>query len=74
MAKWTEHFKKWQVPFVGPMTRSGTTGAEIYFNDPDGNHLEIHCSNVPKRNASKFRSVLTTKVNACTNKNGRPRN
>ena len=48
LAKWTEHFKKWQVPFVGPMTRAGTTGAEIYFNDPDGNHLEIHCSSVPQ--------------------------
>ena len=54
LAKWTEHFKKWQVPFVGPMTRSGTTGAEIYFNDPDGNHLEIHCSSVPQAQREQF--------------------
>ena len=52
LEKWAEHLKKWQVPFVGPITRSGTKGAELYFNDPDGNHLEIHCSNVPDR--SKF--------------------
>lgn len=48
LEKWTEHFKKWNIPFVGPMTRSGTSGAEIYFNDPDGNHLEVHCSEVPE--------------------------
>ena len=45
---WAQHLKKWHVPFVGPMTRAGTGGAEIYFNDPDGNHLELHCSNYPK--------------------------
>ena len=45
---WVAHFKKWKVPFVGPMTRAGTGSAEIYFNDPDGNHLELHCSNYPK--------------------------
>lgn len=54
LMKWTEHFKKWQIPFVGPMTRSGTKGAEIYFNDPDGNHLEVHCSDVPEEQRSKF--------------------
>jgi len=47
LEKWAEHLKKWQVPFVGPMTRAGTGGAEIYFNDPDGNHLEFHCSKYP---------------------------
>ena len=36
------------------MTRSGTKGAEIYFNDPDGNHLEVHCSDVPEEQRSKF--------------------
>jgi hypothetical protein len=36
------------------MTRSGTKGAEIYFNDPDGNHLEVHCSDVPEAQRSKF--------------------
>jgi catechol-2,3-dioxygenase len=49
-ASWVEHFKKWKVPFVGPMTRPGTGSAEIYFNDPDGNHLELHCSDYPKHN------------------------
>ena len=36
------------------MTRAGTKGAEIYFNDPDGNHLEIHCSDVPQQQREKF--------------------
>ncbi|MGE5219951.1 MAG: VOC family protein [Chloroflexota bacterium] len=54
LVKWTEHFKKWQVPFVGPMTRAGTKGAEIYFNDPDGNHLEIHCSDVPQAQREQY--------------------
>lgn len=44
---WAAQLEKWKVPFVGPMTRAGTGGAEIYFNDPDGNHLELHCSNYP---------------------------
>jgi catechol-2,3-dioxygenase len=44
---WAAHLKQWGVPMVGPMTRAGTGGAEIYFNDPDGNHLELHCSNYP---------------------------
>ncbi|MBM4260211.1 MAG: VOC family protein [Deltaproteobacteria bacterium] len=52
--KWVDHFKKWKIPFVGPMTRSGTKGAEIYFNDPDGNHLEVHCSDVPDAIRSKY--------------------
>lgn len=43
IAGWVEHLTKWGVPFVGPMTRAGTGGCEIYFNDPDGNHLELHC-------------------------------
>ncbi|HVO92309.1 MAG TPA: VOC family protein, partial [Terriglobales bacterium] len=54
LERWAVHFKKWQVPFVGPMTRAGTKGAEIYFNDPDGNHLEIHCSNVPPAQRARF--------------------
>lgn len=54
LEKWVDHFKKWQIPFVGPMTRSGTKGAEIYFNDPDGNHLEVHCSDVPDAMRSKY--------------------
>lgn len=44
---WAEHLRRWKVPFVGPMTRAGTGGAEIYFNDPDGNHLEFNCRNYP---------------------------
>ena len=47
LEKWAAHLKKWKVPFVGPVTRAGTGSAEIYFNDPDGNHLELHCSNYP---------------------------
>ena len=54
LGKWVEHFKKWQIPFVGPMTRSGTKGAEIYFNDLDGNHLEVHCSDIPDDQRSKY--------------------
>jgi catechol 2,3-dioxygenase-like lactoylglutathione lyase family enzyme len=54
LEKWVEHFKKWQIPFVGPMTRAGTKGAEIYFNDPDGNHLEVHCSDIPDGQRSKY--------------------
>ncbi|HLQ32369.1 MAG TPA: VOC family protein [Chloroflexota bacterium] len=45
--QWIEQLTYWGVPFVGPMTRAGTKGCEIYFNDPDGNHLELHCSNYP---------------------------
>ncbi len=41
---WVAHLKKWRVPMQGPMTRSGTGGAQIYFNDPDGNHLELNCT------------------------------
>lgn len=47
LPQWAEHLKKWGVPLAGPMTRAGTGGAEIYFRDPDGNHLELHCSNYP---------------------------
>ena len=39
---------------IGPVTRSGTKGAEIYFNDPDGNHLEVHCSKVPESQRGKY--------------------
>ena len=49
LEKWAEHLNRWKVPFVGPITRRGTSGAEIYLNDPDGNHLEIHCSEYPAR-------------------------
>jgi len=51
LEKWAEHLRRWKVPFVGPITRAGTKGAELYFNDPDGNHLEIHCSDVPDRSS-----------------------
>jgi hypothetical protein len=54
LTRWMQHFKRWQVPFVGPMTRSGTKGAEMYFNDPDGDHLEIHCSDVPHAQREQF--------------------
>jgi len=47
MEKWADHLRKWKVPIVGPMTRAGTGSAEVYFNDPDGNHLELHCSSYP---------------------------
>jgi hypothetical protein len=44
---WVEQLRYWGVPFVGPITRAGTHGCEIYLNDPDGNHLELHCSQYP---------------------------
>jgi len=44
---WVEQLRYWGVPFVGPITRAGTHGCEIYLNDPDGNHLELHCSEYP---------------------------
>ncbi len=47
VAAWVEQLRYWGVPFVGPMTRAGTQGCEIYFNDLDGNHLELHCSAYP---------------------------
>jgi catechol 2,3-dioxygenase-like lactoylglutathione lyase family enzyme len=46
--RWVAQLGYWGVPFVGPMTRAGTHGCEIYFNDPDGNHLELHCSVYPE--------------------------
>jgi len=54
LEKWAEHFKKWRIPFVGPVTRSGTQVDEIYFNDPDGNHLEVHCSDVPEAQRGNY--------------------
>ena len=54
LEKWAEHLDKWQIPFVGPITRAGTKGAEIYLNDPDGNHLEIHCSDVPQPRREQY--------------------
>ena len=47
LVAWAVHLKKWRVPHVGPMTRKGTGSAEIYFTDPDGNPLELHCVNYP---------------------------
>jgi catechol 2,3-dioxygenase-like lactoylglutathione lyase family enzyme len=47
LTKWAAHLKKWGVPIAGPMTRAGSGAAEIYFNDPDGNHLELYCSSYP---------------------------
>jgi hypothetical protein len=47
LPKWAAHLKKWGVPIAGPMTRAGSGAAEIYFNDPDGNHLELYCSSYP---------------------------
>jgi catechol 2,3-dioxygenase-like lactoylglutathione lyase family enzyme len=47
MDKWAAHLRKWGVPFAGPMTREGSGNAEIYFNDPDGNHLELYCVGYP---------------------------
>jgi catechol-2,3-dioxygenase len=51
---WIQQLSYWRVPFAGPMTRSGTTGLEIYFNDPDGNHLELHCSNYPEHERAQL--------------------
>jgi hypothetical protein len=33
LEKWVEHFKKWHIPFVGPMTRAGL-GVQRFINDP----------------------------------------
>jgi catechol-2,3-dioxygenase len=47
LVTWAAHLKKWGVPHAGPMTRKGTGSAEIYFTDPDGNPLELHCVKYP---------------------------
>jgi catechol-2,3-dioxygenase len=47
MDKWAAHLKKWRVPFFGPMTRGKSGSGEIYFNDPDGNNLELNCPKYP---------------------------
>jgi catechol 2,3-dioxygenase-like lactoylglutathione lyase family enzyme len=47
LKNWAAHLKKWGVPIAGPMTREGSGAAEIYFNDPDGNHLELYSANYP---------------------------
>lgn len=45
--RWVTHLTKWKVPFVGPMTREGSGSAQIYFNDPDGNHIELYSRSYP---------------------------
>jgi catechol 2,3-dioxygenase-like lactoylglutathione lyase family enzyme len=63
VAAWVEQLTKWRVPFFGPMTRSGTTGCEIYFDDLDGNHLEINCKVYPGReklHSGPYDKSLTT--------------
>ena len=45
--RWAAHLKKWRVPFFGPMTRGQSGSGEIYFNDPDGNNLELNCPKYP---------------------------
>lgn len=47
MSAWAKHLEKWNVPYVGPMTRQGSGSAQIYLNDPDGNHLELYARNYP---------------------------
>jgi catechol 2,3-dioxygenase-like lactoylglutathione lyase family enzyme len=49
LMSWAEQLSRWRVPHAGPITRAGTKGAELYFDDLDGNHLEIHCSDYPAR-------------------------
>ena len=43
---WVEHLGYWGVPFFGPRSH-GPTNCSIYFNDPDGNHLELSCHGYP---------------------------
>ena len=50
-----DRLRQFDIPFSGPLTRIrppapalGTpVSVEVYFNDPDGNHLEIDCANYP---------------------------
>lgn len=56
VASWIERLTYWRVPFAGPLTRSGTEAVEIYFRDPDGNNLELHCTHYP----AKLRASLPT--------------
>lgn len=51
---WVEHLTRWGVPFVGPMTRSGTTACEIYLRDVDGNNIELHCDDYPEELRAKL--------------------
>lgn len=44
---WIEQLEYWGVPFFGPRAHGATT-CSIYFNDPDGNHLELHCTDYPE--------------------------
>jgi catechol 2,3-dioxygenase-like lactoylglutathione lyase family enzyme len=47
--------REFEIPYSGPLTRIrppappiGTpVSVEVYFNDPDGNHLEIDCADYP---------------------------
>jgi catechol-2,3-dioxygenase len=49
LAVWKEHLSSWGVPSAGPIQRGKSPAAELYFTDPDGNHLECCCSNYPDR-------------------------
>lgn len=43
---WIGHLGYWGVPIFGPRSH-GPASCSIYFNDPDGNHLELHCDDYP---------------------------
>ena len=74
LTKWTESFKKWQVPFVGPMTRDGTKGVEFISTMPTAIISKFTAPTCRKPNASNFRPALTTKASAFTNRRGRRKN
>jgi catechol 2,3-dioxygenase-like lactoylglutathione lyase family enzyme len=53
--RFADRLRAFSVPFVGPLTRRNKESlrpgdrvpVELYFNDPDGNHLELNCSQYP---------------------------
>lgn len=44
---WIEHLNYWDVPYDGPHPREQDRSCSIYFFDIDGNHLELHATNLP---------------------------
>ena len=44
--QWVEHLTYWGVPFGGPEIHHHSGNVSIYFSDPDGNRVELHCKTV----------------------------
>ncbi len=52
---WVAQLERWKVPYFGPIGRTrGRTSVSVYFNDPDGNHLEFVSPDTPEEIRSKF--------------------